>query len=634
MTPRAVAATSCEPRPGRPLRARGMDAPAQPHGCGTLRRTGRRNTLPPPAGEAGTLRRAPWGLPARMPRATTAGPPDGSGGPATFPASRRSRREPPGFGWNPYRRTPIFDCKPGPSRRRPTDAAMPTDLLQLARERVLILDGAMGTSLHRYKPTDKDWGYAPNGKSLLNLSDALVYTHPEWIREIHRGFFAAGCDGDRDEHVQRARRSSSTSSAWATSSTRSTGSTSASRRRSPPSSPPRTGRGSSIGSVGPGTKMPSLTDPAIYADFDTPRRRLPPAAPDHDRGAGRRHPDRDVLRHPPGEVRGHHRHRGDEAGRRPAAADGATHDHRRAARRCCPGTDIPAALVGPRPARRDRRDRDELRRRPGPDARRHPPPEPAQPTSCSACCRTPACPRRAATRRTSRSSPNGLADWLERFVTEFGVNIVGGCCGTTHGPPEGGRRPRRRQEAGDADADVPAGGVEPADRSQELIVDQKPLLVGERTNTNGSRKFKQLLEKEDWHGLVEMAQEQEREGVHVLDVCVDYVGRDGVRDMKEVDQAVQRGADQAAHARQHRGAGHRGRAEAVQRQDDHQLDQPGGRPQDARPEDDARQEVRGRPRRADHRREGPGRHRRVEVRGRRSGSTTSSSTSTASRRRT
>ena len=66
--------------------------------------------------------------------------------------------------------------------------------LQTARDRVLILDGAMGTSLHRYKPTDKDWGYAPNGKSLMNLSDVLVYNRPEWIREIHRGFFAAGCD--------------------------------------------------------------------------------------------------------------------------------------------------------------------------------------------------------------------------------------------------------------------------------------------------------------------------------------------------------------------------------------------------------------------------------------------------------
>ena len=104
--------------------------------------------------------------------------------------------------------------------------------------------------------------------------------------------------------------------------------------------------------------------------------------------------------------------------------------------------------------------------------------------------------------------------------------------------------------------------------------------------------------------------------MHVLDVCVDYVGRDGVRDMKEVDQALQRRAHQADDARQHRSAGDRGRAEAVQRQDDHQLDQPRRRPQDARPEDDPRQEVRGRARRADHRRKGPGRHRRVEVRGR------------------
>src|SRR5262245_11583589 len=67
--------------------------------------------------------------------------------------------------------------------------------LNLARQRVVILDGAMGTSLHRYKPTDKDWGHSPNGKSLMNLSDALVYTRPEWIRDIHRGFLAAGCDG-------------------------------------------------------------------------------------------------------------------------------------------------------------------------------------------------------------------------------------------------------------------------------------------------------------------------------------------------------------------------------------------------------------------------------------------------------
>ena len=129
--------------------------------------------------------------------------------------------------------------------------------------------------------------------------------------------------------------------------------------------------------------------------------------------------------------------------------------------------------------------------------------------------------------------PEPLADWLEQFVTEFGVNIIGGCCGTTKEHMKAvvdriqGKAPAKR-----IPVYIPA--VSSLQSLQELVVDQKPLLVGERTNTNGSRKFKQLLEKDDWHGLVEMAKEQEREGVHILDVCVDYVGRDGVRDMKEV----------------------------------------------------------------------------------------------------
>jgi 5-methyltetrahydrofolate--homocysteine methyltransferase len=60
--------------------------------------------------------------------------------------------------------------------------------LDLIAQRVLILDGAMGTSLHRYRPTVADWG----GDHLVNLSDALAFTRPEWIRDIHRGFLAVG----------------------------------------------------------------------------------------------------------------------------------------------------------------------------------------------------------------------------------------------------------------------------------------------------------------------------------------------------------------------------------------------------------------------------------------------------------
>src|SRR5262249_62125229 len=116
---------------------------------------------------------------------------------------------------------------------------------------------------------------------------------------------------------------------------------------------------------------------------------------------------------------------------------------------------------------------------------------------------------------------------------EFGVNIIGGCCGTTADHLKavlnriGHRKPAPRTPK------IPVT-VSSLFSSVELQQEPRPLLVGERTNTNGSKKFKQLLEKDDWHGLVEMARDQEREGVHVLDVCTAFVGRDEVRDMQEV----------------------------------------------------------------------------------------------------
>lgn len=129
-------------------------------------------------------------------------------------------------------------------------------------------------------------------------------------------------------------------------------------------------------------------------------------------------------------------------------------------------------------------------------------------------------------------TPAELADFHERFVTEFGVSIVGGCCGTT---PEHlkaviervrGLRPAKKSAT-----------HEPASASLFSSAgyrqDPPPLLVGERTNANGSRKFKQLLEREDYDGMVSMGREALKEGAHVIDVCVAYVGRDEVRDMRE-----------------------------------------------------------------------------------------------------
>jgi len=130
--------------------------------------------------------------------------------------------------------------------------------------------------------------------------------------------------------------------------------------------------------------------------------------------------------------------------------------------------------------------------------------------------------------------PEPFADAVARFVKEFGVPIVGGCCGTT---------PAHIEALAGALADVaPARrDVTPAPPASTSLYspvehrqDTSILIVGERTNTNGSRRFRRLLNDEDFDGLVSMAREQLRDGSHLIDVCVDYVGRDGVRDMSEI----------------------------------------------------------------------------------------------------
>ncbi|MFI5290457.1 MAG: dihydropteroate synthase, partial [Polyangia bacterium] len=132
-------------------------------------------------------------------------------------------------------------------------------------------------------------------------------------------------------------------------------------------------------------------------------------------------------------------------------------------------------------------------------------------------------------------SPEDLARFGKSFVVDFGVSMVGGCCGTT---PEHIRalaeavrgltpRPRPAREAEKAQVTSLYSAV-------TLTQDPAPLIVGERTNANGSKKFRELLLNESWEAMVEMAKDQVHEGAHVLDVCTAYVGRDEVRDMTEV----------------------------------------------------------------------------------------------------
>lgn len=130
-------------------------------------------------------------------------------------------------------------------------------------------------------------------------------------------------------------------------------------------------------------------------------------------------------------------------------------------------------------------------------------------------------------------TPESFAAQVEHFANDFGANIVGGCCGTS---PEHLRQVVER-----------LSGISPKERNAKLtpsassIYFQQPytqdasfLIVGERVNASGSKKMRDLLDAEDWDGLISLAKSQEKEGAHILDVNVDFVGRNGVADMHEL----------------------------------------------------------------------------------------------------
>jgi 5-methyltetrahydrofolate--homocysteine methyltransferase len=130
-------------------------------------------------------------------------------------------------------------------------------------------------------------------------------------------------------------------------------------------------------------------------------------------------------------------------------------------------------------------------------------------------------------------TPGDLATHLRSFVSELGVSVVGGCCGTT---PEHLRQvvlalertaPKPRHPEHEPSAASLYG-------STAFEQDASFLVIGERTNANGSKRFREAMLSGDWETTVAMARDQVREGAHLLDVCVDYTGADGVRDMTEV----------------------------------------------------------------------------------------------------
>ncbi|MFF7038516.1 methionine synthase [Streptomyces griseus] len=129
--------------------------------------------------------------------------------------------------------------------------------------------------------------------------------------------------------------------------------------------------------------------------------------------------------------------------------------------------------------------------------------------------------------------PDGLADSQEHFVRDYGLSLIGGCCGTT--PAHLKAVVDRARELTPTERDPrPEPGAASLYQHIPFRQDTAYLAIGERTNANGSKKFREAMLEARWDDCVEMARDQIREGAHMLDLCVDYVGRDGVADMAEL----------------------------------------------------------------------------------------------------
>jgi 5-methyltetrahydrofolate--homocysteine methyltransferase len=403
-----------------------------------------------------------------------------------------------------------------------------TGFLEAVHQRVVVFDGAMGTSVQAYDLTAGDFG------GLDGCNEVLVRTRPDVIEAIHAAFLEVGCDVVETDTFGGA--------PWVLAEydladeTESLNQRAAEVARRATAAVSRPTGPWVAGSVGPGTRSPTLSlgkDPAVAKDFI----------------------DYDAM------VAGYERQvRGLLAGGadlvivetvfdllQAKAAIWASHQAMAAEGRTVPlmvsvtiekdintmllGSEIGAALVALDPLGVDvigincATGPEDMR-----EQVRYLAESSAKPISVIP---NAGIPHMVDGRAAYPLTPEALAAAHREFVTELGVGIVGGCCGTT---------PAHLKAVVDACA-----ALEPAARTPvlepsvaslyapvTLRQDSSFLIVGERLNANGSKRFRELLLAEDWDAITQMGREQVREGAHCLDVCVDYVGRDGTADVAAV----------------------------------------------------------------------------------------------------
>ncbi|MEA2707396.1 MAG: 5-methyltetrahydrofolate--homocysteine methyltransferase, partial [Gemmatimonadaceae bacterium] len=383
------------------------------------------------------------------------------------------------------------------------------------KRRVLIYDGAMGTNIQRYNLTPEDFG----GKALEGCNDNLVLTRPDVIQAIHESFLAVGCDvvetctfqstprrlhewglGDkvREINVTAARLARAAADKYST-----------------PDRPRFV-----AASMGPTGMLPSSSDPVLskvtyeeLADnFYEQAKYLVEGGVD----LLLIETSQDILE-VKAAVAGIER-LFVEIGRRLPIQTQVTLD---VSGRMLLGTDIASAMTTLEALKVDVIG---LNCSTGPEHMR----EPVRYLSEHATLPLSVIPNAGLPLNTGVGEavyplePAPMAQALSEFVRDFGVRIVGGCCGTT---PEhlsaivgAVREAERATKPASRSQHVPR--VSSAMRAITLHQDPPPLLVGERVNSQGSRKVKRLLLADDYEGILEVARDQVDSGAHVLDVCV------------------------------------------------------------------------------------------------------------------
>jgi 5-methyltetrahydrofolate--homocysteine methyltransferase len=392
--------------------------------------------------------------------------------------------------------------------------------LQELERRVLVYDGAMGTSIQLRNPSSEDFG----GPATEGCNDYLVLTAPQMIEDIHRSFLEAGADVLETCTFQATRlRLEEWGIAEHTYALNKQAA--AICRRLCDEFQTRDGRARFVaGSMGPTGKLPSSNDPALsdvgFGALAELFFEQAQALIDGGVDLLLIETSQDIL-----EVKAaiHGVKQAiAQAGRPVALQVQVTLD---TSGRMLLGTDIAAALATIESLGVDAVG---LNCSTGPEHMREPIRYLCQHTSLPVSCIPNAgLPLNVDGEAVYPLEPAPLAQTLAEFVGELGVRIVGGCCGTT---PEHirqlaeavralGEQPRNRWGVAPF-AEHPAPLVASGIRAVALHQDPKPLLVGERVNSQGSRKVKRLLLANDYDSILEIAREQVDSGAHVLDVCV------------------------------------------------------------------------------------------------------------------